>query len=98
MVVPDKLDGRIQLVEEHVQAENAHDLDRIMTTFGEQARYEDQPSWYDLMPKRFHFIWIPAAPMQLRDTAATGAPADPVAAPECRHGPRPQTDAREPDR
>jgi steroid delta-isomerase-like uncharacterized protein len=43
MVVPDKLDGRIQLVEEHVQAENAHDLDRIMTTFGEQARYEDQP-------------------------------------------------------
>lgn len=39
----EKLDGRIQLVEEHVQAENAHDLDRIMTTFGEQARYEDQP-------------------------------------------------------
>ncbi len=43
IVMPDKLDGRIQLVEEHVQAENAHDLDRIMTTFGEQARYEDQP-------------------------------------------------------
>jgi steroid delta-isomerase-like uncharacterized protein len=41
--MPDKLDGRIQLVEEHVQAENAHDLDRIMTTFGEQARYDDQP-------------------------------------------------------
>jgi steroid delta-isomerase-like uncharacterized protein len=39
----EKLDGRIQLVEEHVQAENAHDLDRIMATFGEQARYEDQP-------------------------------------------------------
>ena len=34
MVMPDKLDGRIRLVEEHVQAENAHDLDRIMTTFG----------------------------------------------------------------
>ncbi len=43
MVMPDKLDGRIRLVEEHVQAENAHDLDRIMTTFGEQAHYEDQP-------------------------------------------------------
>ena len=43
MVTPEILDGRIQLVEEHVQAENAHDLDRIMTTFGEQARYEDQP-------------------------------------------------------
>jgi len=43
MVMPDKLDGRIRLVEEHVQAENAHDLDRIMTTFGEQGRYEDQP-------------------------------------------------------
>ena len=43
MVMPDKLDDRIRLVEEHVQAENAHDLDRIMTTFGEQAHYEDQP-------------------------------------------------------
>ena len=43
MVTPEILDGRIQLVEEHVQAENAHDLERIMTTFGEQARYEDQP-------------------------------------------------------
>lgn len=39
----EKLDDRIQLVENHVQAENAHDLDRIMTTFGEKARYEDQP-------------------------------------------------------
>jgi steroid delta-isomerase-like uncharacterized protein len=39
----EKLDGRIQIVEEHVQAENAHELDRIMATFGEQARYEDQP-------------------------------------------------------
>lgn len=38
-----QLDDRIQLVEDHVQAENAHDLDRIMTTFGEKARYEDQP-------------------------------------------------------
>ena len=43
----EKLDGRIQLVEEHVQAENAHDLDRIMRTFGEWARYEDQP-WDEL--------------------------------------------------
>src|SRR5918996_1063076 len=39
----EKLQDRIQLVEDHVQAENAHDLDRIMTTFGEKARYEDQP-------------------------------------------------------
>ena len=38
-----QLDDRIQLVEDHVQAENAHDLDRIMTTLGEKARYEDQP-------------------------------------------------------
>ena len=43
MVTPEIIDGRIRLVEEHVQAENAHDLERIMTTFGEQARYEDQP-------------------------------------------------------
>lgn len=39
----EKLEGRIQLVEDHVEAENAHDLDRIMTTIGEKARYEDQP-------------------------------------------------------
>lgn len=26
MMMPDKLDDRIRLVEEHVQAENAHDL------------------------------------------------------------------------
>lgn len=43
MVAPEILDGRIQLVEEHVRAENAHDMEKIMTTFGEQARYEDQP-------------------------------------------------------
>ena len=42
MVTPEIIDGRIRLVEEHVQAENAHDLDRIMTTFGEQARYDDR--------------------------------------------------------
>jgi steroid delta-isomerase-like uncharacterized protein len=42
-VMAEKLEGRIQLVEEHVEAENAHDLDGIMTTFGEQACYEDQP-------------------------------------------------------
>ena len=39
----DKVEHRIKLVEEHIQAENAHDLARIMTTFGEQPRYDDQP-------------------------------------------------------
>jgi steroid delta-isomerase-like uncharacterized protein len=43
MMMPDRLDHRMRLVDEHVQAENAHDLDRIMTTFGEQAHYDDQP-------------------------------------------------------
>jgi steroid delta-isomerase-like uncharacterized protein len=34
---------RLQLVEEHVRFENAHDLDGIMTTFGSHARYDDEP-------------------------------------------------------
>ena len=34
---------RLQLVEEHVALENRHDLDGIMTTFGDAARYDDEP-------------------------------------------------------
>jgi steroid delta-isomerase-like uncharacterized protein len=47
IVLPKELGKRIRLVEEHVQAENDHDLERIMTTFGDRARYEDQP-WNEL--------------------------------------------------
>ena len=37
--------GRAQLalVEEHVRRENAHDLPGIMATFGQGARYDDEP-------------------------------------------------------
>lgn len=35
--------ARLRLVEEHVSLENAHDLDGIMQTFGEAARYDDEP-------------------------------------------------------
>jgi hypothetical protein len=34
---------RLAIVKEHVQFENAHDLDGIMGTFGSEARYDDEP-------------------------------------------------------
>lgn len=37
---------RLALVEEHVRAENRHDLDGILATFGPEARYDDEP-WDD---------------------------------------------------
>jgi steroid delta-isomerase-like uncharacterized protein len=39
-------DARLALVEEHVRAENRHDLEAIMATFGISARYDDEP-WAD---------------------------------------------------
>jgi steroid delta-isomerase-like uncharacterized protein len=41
-----RLQARIATVEKHVAAENRRDLDAIMATFGETARYEDEP-WSD---------------------------------------------------
>jgi steroid delta-isomerase-like uncharacterized protein len=35
--------ARLRIVEQHVGFENAHDLDGIMGTFGEAARYDDEP-------------------------------------------------------
>jgi|SoiMethySBSTD1v2_1073268.scaffolds.fasta_scaffold03378_2 SnoaL-like protein len=34
---------RLELVEEHVRCENAHDLDGVMSTFGSEAAYDDEP-------------------------------------------------------
>ncbi len=34
---------RLALVEEHVRHENAHDLEGVIQTFGEMARYDDEP-------------------------------------------------------
>src|SRR5215470_10607894 len=39
----DAMAARLRIVEEHVGLENAHDLDGIMGTFGEAARYDDEP-------------------------------------------------------
>ena len=39
-------DRRMALVEQHVRAENDHDLDAVMATFGAEARYDDEP-WAD---------------------------------------------------
>jgi steroid delta-isomerase-like uncharacterized protein len=37
---PDDLAARVSLVKEHLRAENDHDLDAIMATFGQNARFE----------------------------------------------------------
>jgi steroid delta-isomerase-like uncharacterized protein len=39
-------DIRLAIVEQHVRAENLHDLDAVMATFGREARYDDEP-WND---------------------------------------------------
>jgi steroid delta-isomerase-like uncharacterized protein len=40
---PDALARRMALVEEHVGFENAHDLEGVIATFGDAARYDDEP-------------------------------------------------------
>jgi len=42
-VDPERQSRRLHLVEEHVRLENQHDLDGIMTTFGTDPRYDDEP-------------------------------------------------------
>jgi steroid delta-isomerase-like uncharacterized protein len=39
----DCIRARLEVVEEHVRRENAHDLPGLMTTFGHQAWYDDEP-------------------------------------------------------
>ncbi len=38
----DRTSARIALVEEHIQHENEHDLEGVLSTFGDSARYEDE--------------------------------------------------------
>lgn len=38
-----RLSSRLALVEEHVRCENAHDLEGVLRTFGDSARYDDEP-------------------------------------------------------
>ena len=42
----ERLDARVATVEQHIRAENRHDLDGVMATFGVGARYDDEP-WDD---------------------------------------------------
>jgi steroid delta-isomerase-like uncharacterized protein len=37
-----RMSARCQIVDEHVRHENEHDLDAIMDTFGDAARYDDE--------------------------------------------------------
>src|SRR5579872_636346 len=40
----EKLAARIAIVEEHIRHENEHDLEGVLRTFGDTARYDDEPS------------------------------------------------------
>ena len=42
-VTLDERQSRLAVVEEHVRLENAHDLEGVLQTFGETARYDDEP-------------------------------------------------------
>jgi steroid delta-isomerase-like uncharacterized protein len=39
----DRTAARVAIVEEHVRLENAHDLEGVLSTFGDTARYDDEP-------------------------------------------------------
>ena len=39
----DRRSARIAIVEQHIRLENDHDLERVLRTFGETARYDDEP-------------------------------------------------------
>ena len=39
----DRVAARVAIVQEHIRLENAHDLEGVLRTFGESARYDDEP-------------------------------------------------------
>src|SRR5580704_8526945 len=39
----DRSPARIAVVEQHVRLENEHDLEGVLSTFGDTARYDDEP-------------------------------------------------------
>jgi steroid delta-isomerase-like uncharacterized protein len=43
MIPRDRAAARVAIVEEHVRLENAHDLEGVLGTFGDTARYDDEP-------------------------------------------------------
>jgi len=42
----DHMSARLAIVKQHIQCENSHDLNELMTTFGQNAYYDDVP-WGD---------------------------------------------------
>ena len=45
-VSKERLSARIALVEQHIRLENAHDLEGVLRTFGDNQRYDDE-AWDD---------------------------------------------------
>lgn len=43
MISQDKRSARIAIVEQHIRLENEHDLEGVLLTFGDTARYDDEP-------------------------------------------------------
>ena len=43
-ILNDQRSARIAIVEQHLRFENQHDLEGVLGTFGESARYDDE-SW-----------------------------------------------------
>jgi len=41
--IQDRRAARIAIVEQHIRLENAHDLEGVLGTFGDAARYDDEP-------------------------------------------------------
>ena len=39
----DRRSARIAIVEQHIRLENEHDLEAVLCTFGDTARYDDEP-------------------------------------------------------
>ena len=39
---PDRQSARLAIIEKHVRLENAHDLEGVLATFGDSARYDDE--------------------------------------------------------
>jgi steroid delta-isomerase-like uncharacterized protein len=39
----DRASARIAVVEQHIRLENEHDLEGVLRTFGDSARYDDEP-------------------------------------------------------
>lgn len=43
LIPKDRESTRIALVEQHIRLENEHDLEGVLRTFGDTARYDDEP-------------------------------------------------------